>query len=45
MIEVQQLIRFYKNELKKNPNCLASKVLLARNRDKLLSMKNYLLSK
>ena len=39
MIEIQLLIIFYKKELKKNPNCLASKVLLARNRVKLLNRK------
>jgi len=39
MIDLQQLIRFYKNEVKQNPDCLASVALLARSRAKLLKMK------
>jgi len=38
MIEIQLLIMFYKNELKESPDCLASKVMLDRNRAKLREM-------
>jgi len=39
MVDQQLLIIFYKNELKQNPNCLASIALLARSRAKLMKMK------
>lgn len=38
VVEGQMLIMFYKDELKKNPECLASRVMLAQNRAKLNSM-------
>lgn len=39
MIDIQLKIMFFKAELKKNPNDLASKVLLDMNRIKLQEMK------
>jgi len=35
MIDLQLLIMFYKSELKREPNSLANKFLLANSRDKL----------
>lgn len=40
MLEIQLLIMFYKSELRKSPECLATKALLARNREKLKEMKD-----
>lgn len=35
LIDLQLLISFYKNEVKNNPTCLASKALLDRSRKEL----------
>jgi len=34
-LDIQLLIMFYKDEVKKNPDCIANKALLARSRKKL----------
>jgi len=39
VIEIQLLIMFYKDELKVNPDCVVSKAMLQRNREKLLDLK------
>lgn len=38
-VEVQLLIRFYKSELRRTPDCIATKALLARSRARLMKMK------
>ena len=40
VVDIQLLIMFYKDELRKNPNDEASKFLLAHNRAKLKEMKD-----
>jgi len=37
-VEVQMLIMFYKSELAREPECVATKALLVRNRAKLKEM-------
>jgi len=40
MVNQQLLIIFYKQEVKNNPSCIASKALLERSRKKLMEMKD-----